>query len=419
MAQFSRRDCLRAIPLAIATGMAGCFAESSHPVSEPIEDWQSFRGDEYNTGFARGETDLREDPAIHWTFETGDSIWGSPAVTDGSLFIGSTDGTLYALDAETGDDLWSFHTGRWIEGTPACTEETVFVGSFDRHVYALDSETGDIIWEVETPALVRSSPAVVDGTVYVGVGCQSLACAQFAEDLPESGWVYAIDAESGDIDWTVEIGEEVLSSPAVANGTVYIGASDDTLYAIDTGTAEIDWTFDAAADIWSTPAVAFGSVYFADWSATVYGVEADSGDEEWSYDTGGSYVTSSPAVNEESVFIGHTPATYPDEEQFENAGIFALDRETGQEEWAFETVSEEIGSSPVVTEDMVYLSTHGPPAGEFAPPEPPQRGVYGLSVDGDEQWFFEIDRRGAGSSPALLNGTLYFGTANGDVFALR
>jgi outer membrane protein assembly factor BamB len=52
--------------------------------------------------------------------------------------------------------------------SPVVVDGTVFVGSYDHHVYALDASTSRERWRVETDGLVISSPAVADGTVFVG-----------------------------------------------------------------------------------------------------------------------------------------------------------------------------------------------------------------------------------------------------------
>lgn len=423
MGHYSRRDYLRAIPAATIGLTAGCLGrwigEEDHPVTESVESWPMFRGDPMNTAYARGQPDIEDEADEKWTFETDGPIWGSPTVDNGLVYLGSTDGKVYALDVETGDEEWRFQAGVRVESTPACWNDLVVVGSFDRHVYALDARTGELQWEFETDGLVRSSPTVVDGAVYIGSGCLSMACGKYAEEIPRKGWIYSIDASEGTENWVVEVENEVLSSPAVSDGTLYIGVSDGQLYAIDAHDGDIEWTFEADGDIWSSPAVAFGSVYFADWTATVYAVDADSSREEWSSDTGGQYISSSPAVDEETVYIGHTRVAFGDEDDLEYGSLLAFDRETGERRWVFETGAEEVGSSPVVTDGCVYVGAHGPPQGEYFPPELPEHGVHAVSVTGEPRWYFRVPGRGVGSSPLIHDGTLIFGGEDNVVYAIH
>jgi outer membrane protein assembly factor BamB len=69
---------------------------------------------------------------------------------------------------------------------------------------------------------VDSSPAVVNGTVYVG---------------SDDNNVYAINAATGAKVWGFTTGDEALSSPAVVNGTVYVGSFDSNVYAIGNAAA--------------------------------------------------------------------------------------------------------------------------------------------------------------------------------------
>ena len=109
-----------------------------------------------------------------WSFKTGDGVDSSPTISaDGStVFFGSWDNSLYAVDAATGAMKWSFATGGWVRSSPAISADgsTVFVGSDDNNLYAVDAATGAKKWSFKTGDLVVSSPAIsADGsTVFVG-----------------------------------------------------------------------------------------------------------------------------------------------------------------------------------------------------------------------------------------------------------
>lgn len=389
-------------------------AEPTHPVTESVTSWPSFRGDRYNTGFARDVSPTSSEPGVEWRFSGDGPFWGGPIVVDGSVYIGSADHSVYAIDAATGDEQWEFQTEHRVEATPAYGHGTVYVGSYDQHVYAIDAETGTQRWKRDVGGLVRGSATVWGDAIYVGVGCHNLACSWYAEEdeVPENGWVYSLDAESGETNWRFDVGDEVVSTPAVVDETVYVGGSDGTLYALDAASGEANWTYEVRDMIWSSPAVAFGTVYFADWNGNVHAVDASSGSPEWTTDTAGHYISGSVAVDEEGVYVGHTPYNSLDDPTPNHAEVFKFDRTNGVEQWAFETPSLEIGSSPVVTNDRLYIGTHRQTEGEDV-------GVHALSTEGEEEWFLEIGGRGVGSSPALVDGTLYFGGTDGQVYAVE
>jgi outer membrane protein assembly factor BamB len=108
-----------------------------------------------------------------WVFETGGPVRSSPAIhPDGTVFFGSGDSYVYAVDGETGDLRWSFKTGGAVDGSPAVLQDgSVVVGSADSFVYAFNASTGSLRWKVKTSGPVVGSLAVAaDGTVYVGSG---------------------------------------------------------------------------------------------------------------------------------------------------------------------------------------------------------------------------------------------------------
>ena len=98
------------------------------------------------------------------------AVHSSPAIgADGTVYVGSEDNKIYALDGKTGSKQWEFETGDRVESSPAIgADGTVYVGSYDNKIYALNPD-GTKQWEFETKGDVLSSPAIgADGTVYVG-----------------------------------------------------------------------------------------------------------------------------------------------------------------------------------------------------------------------------------------------------------
>ncbi len=75
-----------------------------------------------------------------------------PAVAGGKLYIGTyldQDHNLYCLDAKTGEKVWNYLTSGAVLGTPAVFNGTVYVGSQDSTLYALDADTGKLRWRFE------------------------------------------------------------------------------------------------------------------------------------------------------------------------------------------------------------------------------------------------------------------------------
>ncbi len=235
-----------------------------------------------------------------------DSFGSSPALDDGVLYVGGSNGALHAIDAATGKERWKFVTGDLVRSSPACADGRVFFGSYDGTIYALRTEDGSLAWKRKTGGEVVSSPAVRDGVVYIGSRDSSL---------------YALVAATGDLHWR-RFGwlSWVESSAVLAGDMLYVGSSDDQrLFALDVATGESRWTFDTDGSAWSSPAVAadlvfIGAVgttgYMADHRGGFYAVDRASGVEAWHVPfpaSEGSFlcgVVASPVVNEGRVYVG-------------------------------------------------------------------------------------------------------------------
>ena len=78
-----------------------------------------------------------------WEFETGHWVLSSPAIgPDGTVYVGSWDGKLYAINGKTGAKLWEFETGGEVDSSPAIgSDGTVYVGSNDKKLYAIKTDS--------------------------------------------------------------------------------------------------------------------------------------------------------------------------------------------------------------------------------------------------------------------------------------
>jgi len=152
---------------------------------------------------------------VQWFFSTGGGtafVSASPSVVDGVVYVGAWNGTMYALDAFSGQPLWTFNINDpnpddrggfpGIQASAAVVDGVVYFGAADANVYALDALTGALKWKhsVGNPdpnvegAHVWSSPAVFNGKVYVGKSSH--------RDAPcVRGNVMALDAETGAEVW--------------------------------------------------------------------------------------------------------------------------------------------------------------------------------------------------------------------------
>jgi len=115
--------------------------------------------------------------------------------------------------------------------------------------------TNQTLWNYTTSYNVFSSPAVANGKVYIG---------------SEEGSVYCLDASTGAKLWNYTTKAPVFNAAAVADGQVYIGSEDDNVYCLDSSTGAKLWNYTTKAAVVSSPAVADGKVYIGSWDHSVY-----------------------------------------------------------------------------------------------------------------------------------------------------
>jgi len=330
-------------------------------------------------------TELPPGPGqVKWFYATGGPVDSSPALgADGTVYVGSLDQNVYALDGSTGAREWTFATGGWVTSSPAIgSDGTVYVGSHDHNVYALDGATGARKWAFATgDAVYWASPALgADGTVYVG---------------SEDHRLYALEGATGRLKWAFVSAAAVYSSPAIgADGTIYF-VTYPRVYALDGATGAIKWTFDPGGAGSSSPALgADGTVYFGSSDGTVYALDGATGVRRWA--VAGS-VYSSPAVGGDgAVYVG-----------LNDGKVLALDEATGAPRWAFVT-GNSIASSPALAADgTVYVGSL-------------DYKVYALDgASGIPRWALATGHEVTSSATIGGDGTVYVGSNDGKLYALR
>jgi hypothetical protein len=131
------------------------------------------------------------------------------------------------FDAETGEELWSYYTEGLCNGwsTPAFAYDNIYIALTDHafetigkgEMHCLNASTGEVLWKKYLGYWLSSSPAVADGKVYVN------SMDWWGNDgFPIDGYTHCIDAWSGDIVWKYWLLGGTQSSPAIADGSVYV-----------------------------------------------------------------------------------------------------------------------------------------------------------------------------------------------------
>jgi len=410
-----------------------------------------FRGNPAHTGVYSTEAP-QQSKGVKWAFKTGGWVLSSPALAEGLVYFGSDDNNLYAVDAASGTEKWKFSTSGPIRSSPAVVAGTVYFASYDGFFYALDAASGKLKWKFENAGekhfeakgldgymphaqtipdfwdFFLSSPAVAEGLVYFGSG---------------DGNLYALDSGTGQLKWKFATGDVVHSSPAVAGGVVYAGSWDSYLYALDAATGQMKWKFKTGEDkinfnqvgIQSSPAVEGGVVYFGCRDSHLYALDAATGQEKWAFDNHGTWIISSPAIYEGSVYAGTSiPSAFG-----------ALDIHTGEVRFHLD-VPLIVFSSPAIAGAMAYFGSFNGKvyavdlktnqfAWEFQTPASKKNELGLLGADGKpdfkvifrtrffDDMYFAIEKLfslgSILSSPTVDRGVVYVGSTDGNLYALE
>jgi outer membrane protein assembly factor BamB len=410
-----------------------------------------FHGDAAHSGVYQTQGP-RQFHQVKWRFATGDRVVSSAVAHEGILFFGSDDNNIYAVNAASGQQVWKFITGGPVPATPAVYGGLVYAPSYDGKFYAVDEKTGKLRWKFTTGGEKRfeakglhgmqpknqtiadifdvylSSPTVGQGAVYFGSG---------------DGNVYSLDTASGKLRWKFQTGDVVHASPAFAGGTVFFGSWDSYFYAVDAETGKQKWRFQGGEDplvhnqvgFQSSPAVVDGVVYTGCRDSNVYALDAVTGAEKWRFNNEGSWVNSTPAVAGGKVLFATSDSSL----------FHAVDAATGKGLFK-NTTKAYVFSSPSVAGETVYVGVlngsvqardlkTGEMLWEFQTEAARANREWALTADGrfNSQMLFHSNWRedtmigvqrqnntGAFySTPLVMDGVVYVGSADGYLYALE
>jgi len=252
-----------------------------------------------------------------WTYPSGvkkmGAIVGTPVLINDVLYVGTSDGNLYAIETVYGESQWQFATSGKIWTAPAVENEAIYISNYNKKVFAVSNQ-GSTIWNTELPASVASSPALSTDTVFVG---------SFDNHL------YALDLATGKEKWNFEGGNWFWSTPLLIGDTVYAGCLDNILYAINAGTGQEKWRFETNGPIVSPSISVDNFIIVASKIGDIYVVDSATGTLVRSIHIG-SPVMSSMLVDGNTLYV-HAG----------NFSIYAFNIDTGEKAWEFNYSSNE------------------------------------------------------------------------------
>jgi outer membrane protein assembly factor BamB len=341
----------------------------SRPLGSLSSSWPMFRGNAQATGVA--ESDLPEKLELLWTFSSDKGGFESTAaIVAGRVYIGSTDGNLYALDLATGKEIWRFSTPLGFTASAAVKNGLVYIGDGDGKFYCIDAATGKKRWEFVTDGEIDSSANFHGDCVLFGSQDTFLYCLNagsgklawkyqsqnqircFPTVVGDQGFVAGCDSRLHviDLEKGVEVGDVSIdsptgTSPAVLEKTIFVGTEGHTFFAIDPRDRKVLWRrepVDRGAAFRSSAAVTPAAVIVGARDRRLHAFDPKTGKPLWSFTTKGR-VDSSPVIVGDRVFFGSG-----------DGRVYAADIKTGAERWRF-TAGGAVVASPAVAEECLVI----------------------------------------------------------------
>ena len=167
------------------------------------------------------------------TLQTDDRrIWGSPAATSSTIFVGDLDnGVTVAFDLSTGELLWQQEISGPSAADLALDGDLLLVGAFDQHIHALEvTRSGEERWAFQGDGWSMAEPLVRQGVVYA---------------VTMNGFVYALDRDSGAEIWSfAEETAEFRAAPVIVGNSLVAVARDGRVFALRLADGVLQWSQD-------------------------------------------------------------------------------------------------------------------------------------------------------------------------------
>jgi len=372
-----------------------------------------FRGEE-----GRGGTSnvLKPPLGIKWKLQIQEDAeptyaFNNPVVLKDTIFFGSTDGNVYALDIDSGYMRWVYKTKGTINSVPTADEDTLYIGSNDGNLYALDREDGTLKWAFQSDSTVQSTVSrTEDSVIFVSDGGHVFSLSPEGEEqfrLPNPVWYYfsfqmyddvlyfapgpveqphsmgAYDFSEGR--YLFVLNTQVLNAiwysfPAIDDKLLFFSTADYLTdywrfdyYCYDRLTGRLvwkntdysDWGYGGSYDLeflfdrnmklldYLAPSLWKNLVIYTSGDTVVRAMDADTGEERWrkSFD---SFTTSAPTVAGDYLYFGISDSRDPLNPK--GPRLICLSAKTGKKMWELE-VEGNILSAPVIARDWMIFGT--------------------------------------------------------------
>jgi outer membrane protein assembly factor BamB len=299
------------------------------------------------TGKKVWQADLRdnsEDSGFFTTLKPA-LISGGPITGINKVFVGSENGKVFALDADTGDISWQAKVKGEVISAPAFDAGTLVVNTVSGVLKAFNATDGEVQWQIEQdvpPLTLRgvSSPSIAAGGVVVGAADGSLTIYILADG--QQGWTSEVGEATGSTELERVI--DVDSQPLIYGDTVYAVSARGHLVAIELRTGRMLWKRQYSS--YRQLSISGNTIFLTDIKGHIYAIDRINGLERWSQQSFTNRSVTGPAALKNYVVVG----------DFEGY-LHWLDQETGEIVSRHHVDGSGIYSTPTVADEILYVQS--------------------------------------------------------------
>ena len=294
-------------------------------------------------------------------------------------FGGDIDHTAYRDEnSDFVTNLWIFNMESFIHSSPAIYEDYIYAVSSDGILKAIDMETGEEEWKIDLQSKTNSSPVINSDKLYIGC---------------EDG-IKAIDIKDHKVLWEYDDCSEVESTPFIDGDKIYFGSNDGHLYGLNKDDGKEVFNKKLDGQLKSSPIAVDDSIYIGSTDCKFYCVKNGENDV-WNFTTGDE-ILSSPAYVNGTVIFGST-----------DGSLYCLNESDGKLNWKAD-LNNKVISSPTIDEhdNNVFVGSD-------------EGNLTCLDIrDGTVKWSHPTGDK-VQSTPALKGNLVSFGSNNGYLYVLN
>lgn len=261
----------------------------------------------------------------------------TPLEYKNSILVANAIDGLSSFNKNNKNLNWHLELKYGIEASGVIVNDTLYVGSLDGIMYSVQAETGQVNWKFDTKAEITAQPLVYNGLVYFLNGASSL---------------FSLDAKTGRQNWVYSRQETATkmtirggSRPTFSNGIIYSGFSDGSVVAINASTGTPLWEVSLNKngrfkDIDATPVIDADHIYINSYDDKLYCLSKTNGSIIWKYPTGGA---TAPVLTGNKIIFSTSTGS-----------VISLDKKTGDPIWK-KTDIKGIATEPLIVGGLIIF----------------------------------------------------------------